>query len=372
MYTNPNPCPAAFAGIQTKRSHVMCTHFSTKNPKRLRRYYLTAGLVLLVLGLMLPMRAEAVNPCTTAPTYTANVVLFDTPMVFNRLGAQNPNWMMYALARDVVAIDPVTGARVAGFIPSSNLALLTAGEVALRPDKRPRPLVLRMPAESCLQINFKNLLDPVPNPFNPALAVPNALPNDIVDINPNANLVNNNQVVGRYAGVHVQGMQLVSSSTGNAIDADGSNVGAQGDIIGPIKGGLVDHGQTITYTLYAESEGAFLLSNQGATFGGEASGGNAGVGAFGMVAVQPKGARIYRSQVTDEEFRLAIDPLNPSAGNDENGNPQPRLDYEATYPDDCENQPDDPIPADGLKPSWQDPMPTAPSLRALIRLKAWV
>jgi hypothetical protein len=70
------------------------------------------GLVALVFALFAAFamvtadEAEAANPCTPTNTYTANVVLFDTPMVFNRLGAQNPNWMMYALARDVVALDP--------------------------------------------------------------------------------------------------------------------------------------------------------------------------------------------------------------------------------------------------------------------------
>ena len=142
--------------------------------------------------------AEAADPCTTGNTYTANVVLFDTPMVFNRLGAQNPNWMMYALARDVVALNP-DGTRNTAIIPSSDLTLLQPGAVALRPDKRPRPLVLRIPAESCLEINFKNLLDPVPNPFNPAPGeIPNPLPVDIVDVNPL--LIKNNQIVGRYAG----------------------------------------------------------------------------------------------------------------------------------------------------------------------------
>ena len=53
----------------------MCTHFSTKNPGRLRRCYLTAGLVLLVLGLMLPTGAEAVNPCNAGNTYTATIII---------------------------------------------------------------------------------------------------------------------------------------------------------------------------------------------------------------------------------------------------------------------------------------------------------
>ena len=38
-------------------------------------------------------------------TITANVVVLDNPTVFNRLGAQNPNWITYSLLRDVVFQD---------------------------------------------------------------------------------------------------------------------------------------------------------------------------------------------------------------------------------------------------------------------------
>ncbi|MDH3798304.1 MAG: hypothetical protein OES70_06680, partial [Desulfobacterales bacterium] len=69
----------------------MCTNFSTQNYRRFRRFYLAAGLVLLSLVLMLPTAAKAADPCTIDNTYTADVVLFDTPMFFNRLGAHNPN-----------------------------------------------------------------------------------------------------------------------------------------------------------------------------------------------------------------------------------------------------------------------------------------
>jgi hypothetical protein len=50
-------------------------------------------------GLLAPGVAHAVQ---CARTVTATVVAHDQPTVFNRLGAQNPNWMMYSLERDLV------------------------------------------------------------------------------------------------------------------------------------------------------------------------------------------------------------------------------------------------------------------------------
>ncbi|MGB5538836.1 MAG: hypothetical protein WBO37_01960, partial [Gammaproteobacteria bacterium] len=56
-------------------------------------------LFVLILALLLAPSAQAVQ-CDR--TITANVVVLDNPTVFNRLGAQNPNWITYALERDVV------------------------------------------------------------------------------------------------------------------------------------------------------------------------------------------------------------------------------------------------------------------------------
>lgn len=75
-------------------------------------------------------------------TMHARVVAFDQPMMINRLGTNRPQGMIYALWNDVVAIDP---ARPIG-----------VGNVQLRPDKRPRPLVLRVNAGDCLKIDFQN------------------------------------------------------------------------------------------------------------------------------------------------------------------------------------------------------------------------
>ncbi|MBA3440400.1 MAG: hypothetical protein H0T92_11075, partial [Pyrinomonadaceae bacterium] len=62
-------------------------------------------------------------------TIKADIVAFDQVFFYNRFGAVNPYGMMYALRRDVVPIDPSRG--------------LTPGNIQLRADKRPRPLVLR-------------------------------------------------------------------------------------------------------------------------------------------------------------------------------------------------------------------------------------
>src|SRR5688572_19401720 len=76
----------------------------------------------------------------------ADVVAFDQPFFYNRLGAVNPAGMIYALRRDVTAKSSTTG--------------LVPGNVRLKDYKRARPLVLRMNVGDCIQIAFQNVLDP--------------------------------------------------------------------------------------------------------------------------------------------------------------------------------------------------------------------
>jgi hypothetical protein len=267
-------------------------------------------------------------------TITANVVVLDNPTVFNRLGAQNPNWITYALLRDVVfqdrnapgipGVDP--GANPLNGTPCTQTAC-TAGNVELRPDKRPRPLVVRSVAESCLTINFQNLLAPVANPNNAQ----------------QDNLINNDQVADRQAGFHAQGVELL-------------NIGSDGSFVGTNTSSLVAPGGSISYNLYTPHEGTFTINSYGATIGSEASGGNLGIGMFGQLNVQPKGANLYRGQLTEEEMRLAttgtvlsdcaaagvdqilgtVDDILPSPGETVgvtcNPGGQPIIDYEALYP----------------------------------------
>jgi manganese oxidase len=242
------------------------------------------------IALLAPSSARAVG-VQCARTLTADVVVFDQPLMYNRLGAQNINGIMYALRRDVVKIPNP------GELPSPNDPLLP-GQVMLRPDKRPRPLVLRMAAGDCLVVNFQNLLNPLPNAVNP----PAGAPATIVD----------DQVASRMAGFHAQGLEVL-----DGVNSDGSNVGKNGS-------SLVPPGGTIQYKLHGPHEGAYLVTSHGATFGSDGLAGNSANGMFAAVNVEPAGASFYRSQVTEEELRLA------TRGKTADG--QPIVDYQATYP----------------------------------------
>ena len=316
----------------------MITNFSTQNFRQWRRFYLTAGLVLLALGLMLPAVAEAQAPICPGDggTITANVVVLDNPTVFNRLGAQNPNWITYALERDVVVANRLNPNDPANGTPCSQTTC-TAGNVELRPDKRTRPLVVRSVAGGCLTVNFTNLLAPVANPNDPQQAELLGIDCNVEPGNPACILDNNDQVAGRCAGFHASGTEVVD----NILD-DGSMVGNNpGASLDPAVcgGGLVPPGGNIAYNLHTPHEGAFVINSYGATLGSEQNSGNLGIGMFGQLNVEPKGARMYRSQVTEEELRLATVGTVPSdcgvgdvVGVTCNPGGQPIIDYEAVYP----------------------------------------
>jgi manganese oxidase len=202
----------------------------------------------------------------------ADIVAFDQVFFWNRLGAVEPQGMMYALRRDVVPIDSAKG--------------LVPGNVQLREGKRPRPLVLRMNVGDCLSIYFQNLLATSP--------------------------VDDNQPSTRTASVHVVGMQLVGS-----IASDGSNVG-----INPSS--LVAPGGSAVYIFYAEREGGYMMHSGAAMTGGEGDGGSINSGLFGAIAVQPREAEWYRSQITEADMQYIRDPAAPTE--------YPIIKYGAVYP----------------------------------------
>ncbi|HSB80876.1 MAG TPA: hypothetical protein VLM91_19000, partial [Candidatus Methylomirabilis sp.] len=247
---------------------------------------------------------------------TADVVAFDKPLMYNRLGAGNVNGMMFALRRDVVNVNSL--------LPLKNTAnpalqgLAIAGQLDLRPDKRHRPIVLRIRVGDCLTVNFQNLLTAVANPFNAPKVTPagQQFAPPIVD----------DQTAERRVGFHVSGLQPV-----NSIADDGSNVGNNG------AAGLVPSGGSTLYTLYAAKEGVFVVSNPGSTFGSDGNMGNNSNGLFGQVIVEPAGAESFRSQVFEEEMRLAADANFNGVldANEQTANGQPLINYDATYPNDC-------------------------------------
>ncbi|MEQ1776926.1 MAG: hypothetical protein ABL863_00095, partial [Nitrosomonas sp.] len=293
----------------------------------------------------------------------ADVVAIDHPIVFNRLGAQNVNWMMYALRHDLVYLNPnkpnkmtpldytVEGNRLFKKVQKKH----TYRNIALRPDLRPRPLVLRVAEGDYLKVNFTNLLhvklkhhefsqpnfanpfdypDPLKGMNHPLEHAPRnehkdpdtGYPLSISDLH--KIYTSDDQVASRYVGFHPQGLELVTS-----IDDDSSYVGKNKNSLAPPA-----PGETRTYCFRAEKEGAYLVSSDGAVFGGEGTSGNSGVGLFGAVIVEPKDARFYRAQVTEEEMRLAT-----WKDTDDKGDKTPRLtpdghpviNYEAIYNDDC-------------------------------------
>jgi manganese oxidase len=230
--------------------------------------YARAGVRLALVAGTLAASPAAAQTC--ARTFVARVVALDQHVWYNRLGAQDPAGMMFALEQDVVG---------------RNNTAPGAGNAVLRPEKRPRPLTLRVNAGSCLRILFKNWLS---NPKQ-----------------------HDDQPSTRYASVHAIGMQLVSN-----ISDDGSNVQKN-------TSSLVAPGGSATYTWYAEKEGTYLLYSTAATTGGEGDGGQIAKGLFGAVNVEPAGAEWYRSQLTQEELQAAT--TGTVSG-------YPQVNYDALYP----------------------------------------
>ncbi|HYQ52047.1 MAG TPA: hypothetical protein VES70_16690, partial [Pseudomonas sp.] len=212
------------------------------------------SLLLALLGW--ETTTEAAVQCQR--TLVANVVALDQPLMFNRLGAQNANGMMFALRQDVVDEHNV---------PLSKGGAAVPGKVTLRPDKRPRPIVLRVAAGECLMVNLTNLLAYQANPNKHNIDHDeNEVENEVegeeegeeagaeVENEGGEHFVADEQVTDRHVGFQVNGLQAV-----NSIGDIAANTGRNGNF-------LIAPGNTRTYTLYAEREGAFAATSQGATF----------------------------------------------------------------------------------------------------------
>jgi hypothetical protein len=266
-----------------------------------------------------------------AHTTYADVVALDQAFYNNRMGAFQAGGMVFALRRDVVSNE--TG------VPDPHGAL-KPGLVMVRPDKRPRPIVLRVDVGDCLEVSFQNLLAPLPRIYEPLYNPPKQTtpPNSSVSTpyvandnlmvnayspqdNPPQNYYGSgvSQPATRWAGVHVMGMELVEARDEKGIiegiSADGSFTGANG--VFPTSdanrlSGLVAPGARITYVLHAAAEGSYLLYSTSATSGTSgAFGGQLSQGLFGSVTVQPPSAEWYRSQVTRDELLAATRRAKP-------------------------------------------------------------
>jgi hypothetical protein len=196
--------------------------------------------------------------CVGKRNISAEVYALARPMIMlNRLGANIPDGLIFALKQDVQE---------------------SGGKATLKPNKRPRPIVLRANQDDCITITFTNKITTYPNNVTDPNSPPN--PPTPVPTTPKTSL-------------HVQGMQLVKT-----INSDGSFVGANDSSLA----NTLAPGQSKTYVLYAQDEGTFLLSSDGDS---STTGQQLLQGMFGAVNVQPKGAEWYRSQVTADDLKKA-------------------------------------------------------------------
>ncbi|MGB3379713.1 MAG: hypothetical protein WBA55_13185 [Allopontixanthobacter sediminis] len=226
----------------------------------------------------------------------ADVVAINQPLVYNRFGSVNPWGMIYALRTDVEGDTP--------------------GEAMLRESHRPRPLVLRVAAGDVLEIRFQNLLKPIPDgdeaAEDPHPEEGEVIPGEIRDV---AVTIPDppNDPRTRRAGIAVVGLETENG----------------GD---PLSTGLVgiEPGERQTYRFRATKPGAYFFSSLAAIAGGEGNGGSLTHGLFGMVVVQPAGAKFYRSQVSEEV--LACARGQGAAGCAANGSGPGYLNYEAVNP----------------------------------------
>jgi len=191
-------------------------------------------------------------------TVLADVVALDQPIVYNRFGSHNPYAMMYALKRDVIdldsgkTLDKMTDAEIAS----------RSCRVALKPGKRPRPMVLRANLGDRVDVKFTNLLCAT------------------------ASGMGTNKPMTRVASMMFNGVQhLKGDPSYNTFDPRITGISG------------IHPGQTITYKLMMEREGSHLIHDNGAPAGGESDGGSNSLGLFGALHVEPKNAKSYRSQV---------------------------------------------------------------------------
>ncbi|MDY7096353.1 MAG: copper oxidase, partial [Acidobacteriota bacterium] len=226
------------------------------------RYSVNLARILVFAWVLFPLiltpPAQAQDQACSK-VVTAKVVALDQPWAWNRYGALEPQGMIYALRHDVVP---------ASFNPTNPGACysgsLQYGDVKLREDKRPRPIVLRVNEGDCLRVEFQNLLASTP--------------------------VDDEQPHTRAASFHIVGLQLR-----NIIRDDGANIGQNG----AGGNGIVQPGGSVVYEYIAAREGSYVVHSMGAPVGGEGDAGSISPGLFGAVTVEPEGSEWYRSQVTE-------------------------------------------------------------------------
>lgn len=277
--------------------------------------------------------AQAISPPGCERLIRADVVALEQAIVVNRFGAFIPAGTLYALKGDIVRRD---GRAIDWKRPTES-----AGQVRLRSDKRPRPMVLRVNEGDCLEVRLTNLLAPVapeersggPEQYNGRVPAHSQDPEgtQYSDANTGRVLQRPAKISAdwprtRAVSFNVTGLEYVpvaQSECPRSTDehpwlcgAAGGNIGLNKSVVHPStpsavrerlaqQGSLVTPGQSSLVRFKALREGGYFVFSGGAVAGGEGNGGATGYGLFGSVNVQPRGSVWYRSQVTHSDLRAA-------------------------------------------------------------------
>lgn len=304
----------------------------------IRRTFARVALLLLAImpvssALAKPGESDSPTPSTSSAStgriVYADVVAINQPIVYNRFGSVNPWGMIYALRDHVEGCARAPG-RPGGVEDNSKCR---PGYAMLKPQYRPRPLVLRVNEGDRLVIRFQNLLMPSPSrerKLDPAavggVTLPPALTTaqklaevaesgeepEVETVDPRTIPDPPNDPATRLAGISIVGLRTFG----------GDN---------PVATGLVglQPGEATEYSYAGDKRGSYFFSSLSAVAGGEGDGGSLTHGLFGMVIVEPAGATIYRSQVSAEDMAC----LRNAAGKGEeceNGSAEGMVNYAAT------------------------------------------
>lgn len=257
----------------------------------------------------------------------ADVVALDQPLYYNRFGSVNPYGMIYALKHDVVKVQEGEEWLPGLDCPSS---------VRLRDGKRPRPLVLRGNVNDVLEVTFTNeLLNEQPDISNCKLVDEDSPYSHLIDeadkippIDPpeheqradegNLDKDEVDKIVGgdwpltRSANLAIPGL---TSLSGTDLRCNGLE--------------SIKPGESIICRWKLEREGTHLFSSHGAPAGGEGEGGSLTHGLFGVVIVEPKDSKWYRSQVS----AAVLNAVWPRKHVDKDARHDGSLDYDAVDAD---------------------------------------
>ena len=238
----------------------------------------------------------------------AEIVAMDQAITYNRFGSINPYGMIFALRSDVVEIpsdiqvDCVPGSETPiGVRAEDEATALTidrelAGNVRLRCDKRPRPLVLRGNVGDVLVVRMTNLLlDKAPDASScdkqeckgpyPDFRQSQEAINGQEDGHEDGGEPDANWPQTRLASLAIPGLRLREGTDPRCTTLES---------IAP--------GETLRCSYDLTRQGSFLFQSHAAPAGGEADSGSAIHGLFGAVNVEPRHSRWYRSQVDQEDF----------------------------------------------------------------------